>query len=95
MPKAKKKTTKAEEAAKFILQKSEDAPLAAAVAEIKEIENALPEPQKSDVCGHRNMHYAADVLTCTLPKGHEGNHHSEAVPGEWSDAAGTPPRKHA
>lgn len=62
------------------------------------------------VCGHRNRHFIpatkdgkpvqSDVLVCTLPDGHQGDHQSayktvrsgavvDAV-ANWSDAAGKP-----
>lgn len=53
--------------------------------------------EKLYVCNHHNAHYTSDELRCTLPNGHEGNH-SARLNGkltEWSDAAGTPARKHA
>jgi hypothetical protein len=43
-------------------------------------------------CNHRNMHAEGDVR-CILPKGHKGDHSDGKY--SWSDAAGTPPRKHA
>jgi hypothetical protein len=42
-------------------------------------------------CNHRNMHAEGDVR-CILPKGHKGDHSDGKY--SWSDAAGTPPRKH-
>lgn len=53
-------------------------------------------------CGHINKQsYNAnnelEDLYCTLEKGHEGDHGAE-LDGKrvfWSDAAGTPARKHA
>jgi hypothetical protein len=48
-------------------------------------------------CNHRNMHYTEGELTCILPKGHGGDHvgYVGTNPTAWSDAAGTPTRKHA
>jgi hypothetical protein len=43
-------------------------------------------------CGHQNMHAEGEVL-CILPKGHKGDHSDGKY--SWSDAAGTPPRRHA
>lgn len=64
-------------------------------------------------CGHRNKHFKpavhngqpvqADVMVCTLEKGHAGNHQSpyktvrngvvrDAI-AHWSDAAGQPNAK--
>jgi hypothetical protein len=43
-------------------------------------------------CNHRNLHAQPEAL-CILDPGHEGNHSDGKY--AWSDAAGTPPRKHA
>jgi hypothetical protein len=44
------------------------------------------------LCNFRNMHTEKQT-PCILEKGHKGNHSDGKY--EWSDAAGTPTRKHA
>jgi hypothetical protein len=49
-------------------------------------------------CGHINRQYhnaenALEDLACTLEKGHKGDHNNGV--NYWSDAAGTPARRHA
>lgn len=49
-------------------------------------------------CGHINRQHHNDDniledLACTLDKGHAGDHANGKA--RWSDAAGTPARKHA
>ena len=53
-------------------------------------------------CGHINRQYynpdgVLEDLACTLDKGHKGAHETDYPGGRtaWSDAAGTPTRKHA
>ena len=54
-------------------------------------------------CGHINrQHHNADGelqdLACSLDKGHKGDHSAKIEDDKqvfWSDAAGTPARKHA
>lgn len=52
--------------------------------------------QKPELCNHQNKHYTAGVLTCVLPPNHGGDHlgYVNGRPTAWSDAAGTPARKH-
>ncbi len=52
-------------------------------------------------CGHINRQHhnpdnALEDLACTLDKGHKGDHSAsvEDRPVFWSDAAGTPARRH-
>lgn len=65
-----------------------------------------PEPVKPDpiaeareriFCNHQNMHYTEGELKCTLEKGHKGDHTAllNNTWVAWSDAAGTPARRHA
>lgn len=63
---------------------------------VKKIEEPAQE-QETHVCGHRNTHYTAGVLTCQMDKTHTGLHSAflNGSPTFWSDAAGTPARKHA
>jgi hypothetical protein len=51
---------------------------------------------KEALCNHRNMHYTAGVLTCVLPPKHGGDHvgYVNDKITAWSDAAGTPIKKH-
>lgn len=48
-------------------------------------------------CGHQNKHYTAGDLFCVLEKGHKEDHlgYIDDKPTAWSDAAGTPVRRHA
>jgi hypothetical protein len=46
----------------------------------------------ASTCNHRNMHAEGEVL-CILPKGHKGDHSDGKY--SWSDAAGTPLKRHA
>ena len=57
----------------------------------EELKPAVIEAKFLEPCGHTNRH-SQDLLTCLLPKGHPGNHFNGSA---WSDAAGTPPRRHA
>jgi hypothetical protein len=60
------------------------------------------EEQQTRSCGHINKQYhnaqnELEDLACSLPKGHGGDHLA-VVDGKsiaWSDAAGTPARRHA
>jgi hypothetical protein len=52
----------------------------------------VDELAKSKLCNHRNLHAQPEAL-CVLDPGHSGNHSDGK--SEWSDAAGTPPRRHA
>lgn len=69
--------------------------LKAILKEIVAEQDAAAE-EAAALCNHRNAHYTAGELTCTLPKGHGGDH--VGYVGEnitaWSDAAGKPARKH-
>lgn len=53
--------------------------------------------EAAEICGHQNAHYTAGVLTCQMDKTHTGLHSAflNGNPTFWSDAAGTPVRKHA
>ncbi len=62
-----------------------------------EVADTIAPPDVDDPCLHQNKHYTKSELLCTRSKGHEGNHAAElnGKQTEWSDAAGTPARKHA
>lgn len=62
--------------------------------EVKVIENVIAEVVLG-ICGHRNMHYTEDVLTCALPNNHKGDHSAllNDKPTFWTDAAGKPNAK--
>lgn len=52
----------------------------------------IAEQAKDKFCNHQNLHAQGEVF-CILPKGHAGNHSNGL--SDWSDAAGTPARRHA
>jgi hypothetical protein len=80
MPKAKKKTPLQQVKAEVAAQA------------VDYIDQLAEENAKETLCNHRNLHAQPEAL-CVLPKGHAGNHSDGKY--DWSDAAGTPPRKHA
>ena len=56
------------------------------------LQESKPQPITDEtLCNHRNMHTENQIL-CTLKPGHPGNHSDGK--SEWSDAAGTPVKKH-
>lgn len=62
-----------------------------------EVEKVEEKQEEQETCNHRNMHYTAGVLTCQMAKDHTGLHSAFLNNNFtfWSDAAGTPVRKHA
>jgi hypothetical protein len=47
--------------------------------------------EEPKLCNHQNLH-AQPVAVCVLEPGHKGNHSDGKY--AWSDAAGTPIKKH-
>jgi hypothetical protein len=67
------------------------------VKTLEENKKPLTSIVETKLCNHQNRHYTAGELTCVLPKNHGGDHlgYVNGNPTAWSDAAGTPARRHA
>jgi hypothetical protein len=85
-------TKKEPSAAQVLAEAAELAKPAVDAYKNKVAHQMVEELEAKILCNHRNLHAQPEAL-CIFAPGHSGNHSDGK--SEWSDAAGTPPRKHA